>query len=106
MNKKFNGMQKPSRLGEAPKGRRLNKNPNQEKTYLQTRLTALMPTLMERVTQTEDGRFVFMHETFPDLRVEGLTIGFVEEHIERSVRKHFRGQSDKHIDYLFNLLIK
>lgn len=94
MNKKFNGMQKPY------------KNPNQEKTYLQIRLTALMPTLMERVTQTEDGRFVFMHETFPDLRVEGLTIAFVEEHIERSIRKHFRGQSNKHIDYLFNLLIK
>jgi hypothetical protein len=94
MNKKFNGMQKPY------------KNPTQEKTYLQTRLTALMPTLMVKVIQTEDGKFVFAHEAFPDLRVEGMTIGFVEEHIERSIRRQFRGQSNKHIDYLFNLLVK
>ncbi len=93
IKKKFNGMQS-------------YKNPQQEKTYLQTRLTALMPTLMERVTQTEDGVFVFAHETFPDLRIEGITIGFVEEHIERAVRRQFRGQSNKHIDYLFNLLLK
>jgi hypothetical protein len=78
---------------------------NQEKTYLQSRLTALMPTLMLQVTQTEDGKFVFAHETFPDLRVEGMTLSFVEEHIERAIRRQFRGQSNKHIDYLFNLLI-
>ncbi len=94
MNKKFNGMQKPY------------KNPNQEKTYLQTRLTALMPILVAKITQTQDGKFVFAHETFPDLRVEGMTQGFVEEHIERAIRRQFRGQTDKHIDYLFNLLIQ
>ncbi len=94
INKKFNGMQKSY------------KSPQQEKTYLQTRLTLLMPTLMAKVTQTEDGVFVFSHPTFPDLRVEGMTQGFVEEHVERAVRRQFRGQTDKHIDYLFNLLVK
>jgi len=81
-------------------------NPQQEKTHLQTRLTAAMPKLMEKVTQTEDGVFVFAHETFPDLRVEGITIGFVEEHVERAIKRQFRDQSDKHIDYLFTLLLK
>lgn len=90
-NKKFNGLQYFS---------------NQEQTYLQKRITALLPTLMAMVTQSQDGMFVFVHPTFPDLRVEGLTIGFVQEHVERAIKRHFRGQSDKHIDYLFNLLSK
>ena len=94
INKKFHGFQNP------------HKKPQQEKTYLQTRLTALMPILVAKITQTQDGKFVFAHETFPDLRVEGMTLGFVEEHIERAVRRQFRGQTNKHIDYLFTLLVK
>ncbi len=93
MKKKFNGTKS-------------YKNPQQEVTHLQTRLTAAMPKLMEKVTETKDGQFVFVHEAFPDLRVEGITFSFVEEHVERAVRRHFRGQSDKHVDYLFNLLLK
>ncbi|MBV8661295.1 MAG: hypothetical protein JO129_04075 [Candidatus Dependentiae bacterium] len=81
---------------------RLYSNP--EKSYLQTRLTASMPLLMMKVVQAENGKFLFSHPTFPDLRVEGLTIGFVEEHLERMIRKQLRDQSDKHIDYLLNLL--
>lgn len=79
---------------------------NQETNYLQTRLTAAMPILMLKVVQTENGKFLFSHSTFPDLRIEGMTIGFVEEHLERAIRKQLRGQSDKHIDYLFDLLVK
>ena len=79
-------------------------SPVQEKTYLQTRLTTLMPTLMLKVVQNENGLFIFEHPKFPDLRVEGITLAFVEEHVERAVRRHFRGQSNKHIDYLFTLL--
>lgn len=75
-------------------------------THLQTRITALMPTLMEKITQTEHGVFVFAHPTFPDLRVEGMTLTFMEEHIERAIKRHFRNQPDKHIDYLFALLSK
>jgi|GEM_PF-1785146 len=79
-------------------------SPVQEKTYLQTRLTILMPTLMSKVVQNENGMFIFEHPEFPDLRVEGITSAFVEEHVERAVKRHFRGQSNKHIDYLFNIL--
>lgn len=102
MNKKFGG----KKFNGTQSFAKPFAKPNQEQAYLQTRITALMPMLMDKVTQTPDGMFVFTHETFPDLRVEGLTIGFVEEHIERAIKRQFRGQSNKHIDYLFNLLIK
>lgn len=89
--KKFNGLNRPGQ---------------QEQTHLQTRITALLPALMERVTQNQDGVFLFTHPTFPDLKVEGITIGFVEEHLERAIKRQFRGQSNKHVDYLFDLLSK
>lgn len=98
MNKKFGG--------KKFNGVKSFAQPSKEQTYLQTRLTLLMPILMEKITQTQEGMFVFAHETFPDLRVEGLTLSFMEEHIERAIKRQFRGQSNKHIDYLFNLLIK
>lgn len=78
----------------------------QAQTYLQRRITAILPTLMDQVTQDPNGMFVFSHATFPELRVEGITIGFVEEHLERALKRQFKNQSDKHIDYLFNLLSK
>ncbi len=79
---------------------------SKEQAYLQTRINTLLPTLMARVTQQQDGMCVFTHPTFPDLKVEGLTTSFMQEHIERAVKRHFRGQSNKHIDYLFALLSK
>lgn len=78
---------------------------NQEQTYLQTRLIDLMPTLMLKVVQNDSGQFIFEHPKFPDLRVEGITLAFVEEHVERAIKRHFRGQSNKHIDYLLNILL-
>lgn len=89
--KKFNGLNRPGQ---------------QEQSYLQTRITALLPNLMQKVTQNQDGVFAFTHPTFPDLKVEGMTIGFVEEHVERAIKRQFRGQSNKHVDYLFDLLSK
>ena len=90
--KKFHGMQAS--------------NVSKEQAYLQTRINGLLPTLLARVTKQSDGMFLFSHPTFPDLKVEGLTTSFMEEHIERALKRHFRGQSTKHVDYLFDLLNK
>lgn len=76
----------------------------QDKSYLQTKLTALLPLLIEKVEQGQDGKFKFSHEKFPELKVEGITISFVQEHLERAIKRQFKNQSDKHIDYLFNLI--
>ena len=78
----------------------------QAQTYLQKRITAILPTLMDQVTQDQNGMFIFSHSAFPELRVEGITISFVEEHLERALKRQFKNQSDKHVDYLFNLLSK
>ena len=78
----------------------------QAQTYLQKRITAILPALMDQVTQDQDGKFIFSHSAFPELRVEGITMGFVEEHVERAIKRQFKNQSDKHIDYLFNILSK
>ena len=77
-----------------------------EKTYLQDRLTLLLPTLMQKVIQVEDGKFMFTHATFPDLQVQGITISSIQENLERAIKKQLKGKSDKHVDYLLNLLIK
>ena len=73
-------------------------------TYLQKRITAILPALMDEVTQDQDGKFIFSHPTFPELRVEGMTISFVQEHLERALKRTLKNQSDKHIDYVLNLL--
>jgi hypothetical protein len=78
----------------------------QDKSYLQRKITEILPALMDTVQQDENGTFIFTHEKFPELRVEGVTFSFVEEHVERALRRQFRTQSDKHIDILFNLLSK
>ena len=77
----------------------------QEKTYLQDRLTKIIPILMQRVTQSQDGNFVFEHATFPDLRVAGMTITFVQENLERAIKKQLKNKSDKHVDYILKLLL-
>ena len=77
----------------------------QEKSYLETQVAVVIPKLMERVIQNEHGQFIFTHATFPDLMVQGITIGFVEEHLERAIKKQLKNQSNKHIDYVLRLLI-
>jgi hypothetical protein len=89
MNKKFN---------------RLNFSANNKQAYLQSRLDLLIPSLISKIIQKEDGQYLFFHPTFPDLQVEGMTFSFVQEHLERAIKRHFKGQSNKHIDYLCELL--
>ena len=80
------------------------KQRQQATTYLQKRITAILPILMDQVVQDQDGKFIFAHVTFPELRVEGMTISFVQEHLERALKRTLKNQSDKHIDYVLNLL--
>ena len=77
----------------------------QEKSYLQDRLTKIIPILMEKVVEDQNGNFIFEHATFPDLRVQGVTISFVQEHLERAIKKQLKNQSDKHVDYILKLLL-
>lgn len=78
----------------------------QEKSYLETQVALIMPKLMDRVIQEDEhGQFVFTHPIFPDLTVQGITIGFVQEHLERAIKKQLKKQSNKHIDYVLRLLI-
>ena len=77
----------------------------QEKTYLQNCLVVVIPKLMEKVIQNEHGVFIFSHAIFPDLQVQGITISFVQEHLERAIVRQLRGQSPKHVDYVLRLLV-
>ncbi len=77
-----------------------------KKSYLEERISLLLPTLMDKVIQVEDGKFVFTHAMFPDLYVEGITISSFQVDLERAIKKQLKGQKDKHVDYLLNLLIK
>ena len=74
--------------------------------YLQSKIVENLPSLMDKVKQVEDGKFLFFHESFPELRVEGITLTYVEDQLERVIRKNFKYQSSRHVDYLFNLLNK
>lgn len=74
------------------------------KSYLQTKVTELLPVLMETVQEDEHGTFTFTHPNYPELKVEGMTISFVQEHLERALLRQFKNQSDKHIDFLCKLL--
>lgn len=74
------------------------------KSYLQTNVTELLPVLMEAVQEDEHGIFRFTHPNYPELKVEGKTLSFVQEHLERALLRQFKNQSDKHIDFLCKLL--
>lgn len=76
----------------------------QDTSYLQRRITEMLPSLMDTVQENQHGRFIFTHAKFPELRVEGGTFSFVQEHLERALKRQFKNQSDKHIDFLCNLL--
>ncbi len=76
-----------------------------KKSYLQERLVNDMPALMDKVFQNQNGLFIFEHPKFPDFRIEGLTMTFVQENLERVIKKQLMHQSDKHIDYVFALLL-
>jgi hypothetical protein len=74
------------------------------KTYLHDRLEVIMPKLMEKVIQNAQGQFVFEHAQFPDLKIQGVTIHFVQEHVQRTIAKQLKNKSDKHVDYILALL--
>jgi hypothetical protein len=76
------------------------------KNYLQNRIDAFIPIATEHFLETDEGVFIFEHAKFPDLRVQGKTIHFVQESLERTLKKFLKNQSNKHIDYIFDLLLK
>ncbi|MBP6869625.1 hypothetical protein KBC04_01980 [Candidatus Babeliales bacterium] len=75
-----------------------------KQTYLQTQLIKVMPILMEKIKKTEQGRFLFVHEKFPELQIEAITSTQVAEQLEHALRRKFKKQPDKYVDYLLNLL--
>jgi len=73
--------------------------------YAQSKVTMVLPILMDTVTQQSDGKFVFAHAKFPEMKVEGVTLSFVQEELERVLKRLLRNQSNAHIDYVCKLLI-
>lgn len=75
------------------------------KSYLTEKITSVMPKLLARVVQEKNGYFQFVHQQFPDMYVSALTMLLVEQNLERMLKKELKDKSNKHIDYIFNLLI-
>ena len=72
--------------------------------YAQSKVTIVLPILMDTVIQRQDGKFVFAHAKFPEMKVEGITLSFVQEELERVLKRLLRNQSNAHIDYVCKLL--
>lgn len=81
-----------------------NNGTDSHQEYLKNQVAILLPILMDTVTQRQDGYFVFAHEKFPEIKVEGITLISVEEGLERVIKRQFKNQSNAHVDYLCKLL--